>query len=163
MPLNRARLGAIRLGGLLLAALPGWAVAVTCGVSATSTAFGVYSPNAGTSLDTTGTVTVTCQPDIAALLFPYSVRLSTGGSATYSPRRMFNGAASLQYQLYFDSARTQVWGDGTGATVFLSDSILLSVLAPVTRNYTVYGRIPSGQTGAAAGSYLDTITVTISY
>jgi len=139
------------------------ASAITCSMSATATAFGVYSPNSGSPLDTTGTVTVTCQPEVAALLFFYNVTLSTGGSGSYSPRRMYNGTANLQYQLYFNSTRTQIWGDGTGSTVLLNDSILLSVLVPVVRNYTVYGRIPNGQTGAAAGNYLDTITVTITY
>jgi spore coat protein U-like protein len=73
---------------------------------------------------------------------------------------MSSGANKLSYNLYTDTNHNYVWGDGTGGTSTDSDSYYLSILT--ARNYPVYGLIPSGQ-NAAAGSYADTIIVTVSY
>ena len=148
---------------LLFGNLPGVALAYTCSVSATATAFGTYVPTALVANDTTGTVTVTCNANISVLTANYTLALSTGGSASYANRLMSGGGHTLQYQLYKDVARTTVWGDGTASTSTVAGSVLLSLTFPVLGNHTVYGRIPASQTGAYAGSYSDTITVTVTY
>ena len=148
---------------LLLGMLPGVARAYTCAVSATATAFGNYVPTSVVANDTTGTVTVTCNANVSVLTANYTVALSTGGSASYANRLMSGGGHTLQYQLYKDVARTTVWGDGTASTSTVAGSVLLSLTFPVLGNHTVYGRIPASQTGAYAGSYSDTITVTVTY
>lgn len=136
-----------------------WAVLDSCTVSASGVGFGVYNPFSDSSLDSTGTVTVSCFGLLGGV---FQVALSTGGSGTFSPRRMASGANTLTYNLYVDSSRTQIWGDGSGGTSIQSlNCILLCLGAP--QNFTVYGRIPASQTGAHSGTYGDTITVTVTF
>jgi spore coat protein U-like protein len=60
----------------------------------------------------------------------------------------------LNYDLYFNSTRTQIWGDGTAGTVVWSTGFLSG-----TRSHTVYGRIPALQ-NVTIGAYTDTVIVT---
>lgn len=79
-----------------------------------------------------------------------------------SPRKMSNGGTQLSYQLYSNSGRTTIWGDGSAGTSTVTDGYLISVLVPVVRNYSVYGRITAKQ-NVTAGSYLDAVTVLMTY
>lgn len=154
-----------RLGlGLALAALPvpASALLVTCTTSATGVAFGTYAPFNGTPLDSTGTVTVTCTPTLVGLLVSYSIALSAGSSGSYASRTMLSGTSPMNYQLYTDASRSTVWGDGSGGTAVVSDSYTIALLFPVTRNYTVYGRVPALQ-AVGPGTYSDSIVVTVTY
>lgn len=135
----------------------------SCSASAVPTLFGSYNPLSASANDSTGSVTVTCGINAIAILQSYTVALSTGSSGSYAPRRLHAGASTLQYQLYRDAGRTSVWGDGSGGTAIVSGGFLLSVLVPVSATHTVYGRLPGLQTTATAGSYTDTITVTVTY
>lgn len=138
------------------------ALLVTCDTSASGVAFGTYPPFSASPTDSTGTVTVTCTPTVLGLLVSYTIALSTGNSGNYAARSMSSGASTLNYQLYTDAARSTVWGDGSAGTATISDGYTIDLLAPVTRNYTVYGRIPALQP-ANPGAYSDTIVVTVTY
>ena len=157
------------LGGVgLLWELPVPA-AVTCDVMATGVAFGVYNPLAGANLDATGNVNFSCTRTGLLDLTPgvsYSVQLNMGGSGMYSQRHLSAGVNTLNYNLYRDAARTLIWGDGTGGSSVQPGSVsfpLLS-LSSVTRDndHTIYGRLFGGQ-NVPAGSYSDTITVTVMF
>lgn len=126
-----------------------------CTVDSSVLAFGSFSPLASDTVDSTGTISVTCIESM-----PYTISLSTGGSGTYSPRSMADGGNYLEYNLYTDAGYSQIWGDGTGGSSTVgSGPALLG-----TRDHTVYGRIPiSTQRDAKVGTYGDHITVTISY
>jgi spore coat protein U-like protein len=137
----------------LILIAPTAADAAICGVSATPVAFGTYLPFSGSPTDNTGTVTVTCFGSATI-----SIELSTGSSGSYATRQMSNGAVNLHYQLYTNAARTTVWGNGSGGTSTVSDTLT----GFASRNYTVFGRIPTLQ-GVKPGAYVDTITVTVSY
>ena len=127
-----------------------------CNVSATNLAFGSFSPLTDSAVDSTATITVTCNKSI-----PYTIGLSPGSSGTYSPRRMTNGGNQLAYNLYSDAGYSQVWGNGTGGSFMVSGSIPLRF---DFTNHTVYGRIPlSTQRSAVVGSYSDSITVTVTF
>ncbi|MBD3828778.1 MAG: spore coat protein U domain-containing protein [Stenotrophomonas sp.] len=147
---------------LACASPPAQALFASCTTSASGVAFGTYPPFSASPTDSTGTVTVTCTPLLAGLLVSYTIALSTGSSGNYASRSMSSGVSTLQYQLYTDSARSTVWGDGSAGTATISDSYLLDLLVPKTRNYTVYGRIPALQP-ASPGAYGDTIMVTVTY
>lgn len=136
--------------------------AATCSVSALPTAFGSYNPFSPSAVDSTGRVTVSCSlGGLLSLLVSYTIRLSAGGAGSYAPRRMSSGANTLNYNLYTSNARTTVWGNGTASTGTISDGYLLG-LGTTVRNYTVYARLPAPQ-NVRAGSYLDSITVTVDY
>jgi spore coat protein U-like protein len=91
----------------------------------------------------------------------YAIAL-TSGTGSYAARQLASGADRLGYNLFKDSARTLVWGDGTSGTSTLSDSYTLAV-SPTVRAYPVYGRIPGGQNLTKVGTYGDSITVTVTY
>lgn len=119
-----------------------------CSVSSPGVAFGNYNTLSSSALDGTGDITVSCD-----MITSFTAKLSAGGG-TIDQRVMSAGAAQLNYNLYTDSARTIVWGDGiTGSTV--SATGLISIL-------TAYGRVPALQ-NVVAGSYGDTVTITVSY
>lgn len=131
-----------------------------CLVSATPVPFGAYNPASVSATDATGTVSVTCTV-LVAVGMSWTVTLSKGMGLTYSPRKLINGSAVLGYNLYTTSARTVIWGDGTGGTGFVSDSVFLAV-GTSHYNYTIYGRIPPLQ-DVKSGSYADSIVVTVTY
>lgn len=133
-----------------------WALLQNCTVSAVPVSFGIYNPLAGAPTTATGTVTVNCT---VGLLGSWTVELSSGNSGNFATRRMTNGGSSLSYNLYTSAAYVSVWGDGTGGTSVDSGSSLLGM---TNSSYTVYGRIPAGQ-DAAAGTFTDTIVVTLNY
>jgi spore coat protein U-like protein len=137
-----------------------WALLTTCTVAAIPVNFGLYNPLTPTANTATGTVTVTCS-GLIGLLESWTIALNTGLSATYSARQMFNGTSPLSYNLYTSAAYSNVWGDGSGSTTLVSGGALLTI-GDVVTPYTVYGRIPAGQ-DSAAGTFMDTITVTLNY
>lgn len=153
----------VLLAGAVLCLRPLDVLAVldSCSVAATPVNFGTYDPLAASPDDASGSITVTCNVLVVGLLASWTISLSTGASGTYSPRRLSNGAGLLAYNLYTSSARTTIWGDGTGGTQSLSDSRLL-VVGTNQAIYTVHGRIAAGQ-DEAAGAYSDVIVVTLDY
>lgn len=135
----------------------------SCSVSTDAVAFGVYNPLPSTSLDGTGNVRVTCG-GVLALLVPYDIALNIGSySTSFSPRKMASGSNRLDYDLYTSSARSIIWGDGSGTTQIVSDSITIALLGGTSKDHAVYGRIPGNQTTTPPGVYSDTVTVTVTY
>jgi len=143
------------------AALAGYAVVAGsvwadtgCIISATSVNFGSYDVFSLPSVPNdsgVGSVSVGCASG-GGKIFP--VTLSPGQSGSYAARTMNNGLSLLTYNLYTDSARTIVWGDGSGG------SSSMEIPKKSTRKFTVYGRIPGGQ-DAAVGIYTDLIVATV--
>jgi spore coat protein U-like protein len=134
--------------------------AATCNVSTSGVAFGNYDPISAQNRDTTGTISVTCSGVVADNV-NYSISLTPGGG-NYANRTQSAGTATINYNLYVDVGRMIVLGDGTSGTEVVSDSYVLSA-SPTTRQYTVYGRIPGGQTQAVVGAYCDSLLVTLTY
>lgn len=120
-----------------------------CNVTVVNVAFGNYDVFNTSDTDTTGTVKVTCDASTS-----YTIAISAG-SGTFASRVMMNGSFQLDYNLFTDPQRLTIWGDGTGGTttVAATDS---------GATYTVYGLIPARQ-NVQAGSYVDTLTVTVTY
>jgi spore coat protein U-like protein len=120
-----------------------------CTITTTSVAFGTYDVFTATNDDANGTVQISCTPRENI-----QVTLSRGSSATFNPRTLRSGTNILNYNLFRNAARTQIWGDGTGGTsVFNGNNIR-------NRTLTIYGRVPALQ-DAAVGSYTDTIVATV--
>lgn len=128
-----------------------------CAVSATNLSFGNYTPGSG-NIDSTSTISVRCTKTTG-----YTVALDRGTTtgSSITQRLLVNGANTLQYNLYNETTRTTLWGDGTtGAT-----SAGTGAGFATTQNLTVYGRLPDNTTNqnATVGTYTDTITVTVTY
>lgn len=128
-------------------------VASGCAVTALPLAFGAYDAAGASQVDASTTVTVLCTLGTA-----YNVGLNqgTGSGATVTTRKLTSGSDTLNYTLYSDSNRSSLWGNTVGTNTVSGTYALAQ--AP----YTVYGRISSGQV-VPAGTYTDTITVTITY
>lgn len=132
-------------------------VTSSCTVAGTNLNFGssIDPLAASVPLDSTSTLTVACTNTT-----PYAVALSAGanagGATNFTARKMANGSNTLGYQLYTDSSRTTVWGNGTASSTVAGTGI------GANQQITIYGRLPS-LSGAVPGSYTDTVTVTITY
>ncbi|HEY0973295.1 MAG TPA: spore coat U domain-containing protein [Solimonas sp.] len=108
------------------------------------------------NVDQSSTITVTCSQDAA-----YNIGLDAGLSPATpgdtTTRRMSDGNSHyVQYQLYQDALRGTDWGDAIGSDTQASTGI------GSAQAFTVYGRVPP-QSTPPAGSYADTITVTVTY
>ena len=139
--------------------------AMDCSVSTSGVGFGEYDPLLATPDDSSANVAVTCTRVILVDPFniSYTLSLSRGSSGTYSPRRMNAGTARLDYNLYRDAARAQVWGDGTNATGTVAGTAsFVWFQTSQTSDHTVYGRVPARQ-HATPGAYADTIIMTITF
>ena len=152
----------------LLALSPGTSeAAMSCTVTASGVVFGVYDPVVASPDDSTGTITVRCvyTGPGGADSTNYSVTLSPGGGLGFAPRKLSAGAATLDYNLYRDAGRTQVWGNGTGGTTIITGNIKVGPGAgnnTKTANHIVYGRIPAQQ-DPNSGNYSDSILVTLTF
>jgi spore coat protein U-like protein len=88
----------------------------------------------------------------------FNVGLDAGAApgGTVATRLMTSGAGTVGYKLYSNAAYTTNWGNTIGNdTVPGTGSGGPAVL-------TVYGRVPP-QATPAAGTYSDTVTVTVTY
>jgi spore coat protein U-like protein len=122
----------------------------TCTIQPGTLAFGAYDPSSGAALDAAGTISVTCSRGAA-----YSVALGAGSYAAGSTRRMAGpGSDRLQYELYSNAGRTNVWS----ATATVNGNAASQ--APIT--LVVYGRVPPGQL-VQAGDYSDVVQSTINF
>jgi spore coat protein U-like protein len=137
---------------------------VSCTVSASGLAFGIYNPYSGSPTLTNGVVTMTCSLVSGGASFANPVSsYSTGSSGTYANRTMLFGANLLNYNFYLDSNMTKEAGNGSPGTFQGGGSMHL--VPPVITGQVqdnLYGRIPINQ-GVAPGTYLDTIIVTVNY
>lgn len=121
--------------------------------SASDLAFG----NTGviqTAITSTSTIGVQCTNTT-----PYNIGLNAGAGtgATVATRRMTSGSgATVVYELFRDPARSQIWGNTAGTDT------LAGIGNGAVQSLTVYGRVPP-QTTPAAGSYTDTVQVTVTY
>lgn len=137
-------------------------VANSCLVTSTSNiAFGAYDPadtNATANLDAQGSVNVRCTRGTVANVALGQGNNAAAGSTCIGPlRQMAAGVERLRYDVYQNAPRTTTWGcDTTNDQTFTSTSSIL----PTT--LTTYGRIPAGQ-NVAAGSFNDTVTVTVTF
>jgi spore coat protein U-like protein len=153
----RGRCAALLLGlvaaDLVITAAPALA-GPTCSInSTTSVSFSAYDVfGASNDLSTGGAVKIVCTNNATA-----KISLTTGGSGSFATRKMTGpGAVTLSYNLYTTSALTTIWGDGTAGTAMVSGTVGTTAVS-----FTIYGSIPKNQYTAVAGTYTDTLTVSV--
>lgn len=123
----------------------------TCTVTATDMNFGNAGLLDSGVHDATSAVSVKCVNGTA-----YRVGLDNGLHATGNTRRMQGPGGFVAYELYRNNGRSQRWGNNQGVDTVNGTG------NGSTQNRTVYGRVPS-QVTPSAGTYRDTITVTVTY
>ena len=138
-------------------------VGEACTIATADIAFGAYdaiTTHATTALTAQGSVTTTCTLDlVATVMIGQGLHAPTEVSTDIAPFRQMLGDGAedyLAYNVYSDAGLSSVWTNevdsgidttGTGEEVAM----------------TVYGAIAAGQTSAPAGSYSDTLVVTVDY
>ena len=157
---------ALLVAGLVAALVATEASAVTCSAATTSVAFGAYNVFSASNDDSTGTVVVTCSKDggdpSGTVSVSYDVELGTGSSGNVTQRTLQSGANTLNYNLYRNNARSQLWGNGIDAPSVSASFNLTDATPSRNRSHNVFGRIPPLQ-DVAVGSYTDNVLVTIQY
>lgn len=130
-------------------------VVSACLISNGTLSFGSYDPTAASATNGSTTLTLTCTPGTA-----YNIGLSAGAGsgATVALRQLTNGANTLGYKLFRDASRTLNWGVTIGTDTLAGTTSSVSL----TNTITVYGQVPAQQT-AVAGSYADTVAITVTY
>ncbi len=124
--------------------------------SAGAMAFGSYDVNLGAVTDSS-VISVNCTKNDT-----YTIALSYGGTGNAANRIMLNAGNQLNYNLYTDSGYTKVWNNTCGGPNNCDGGTGAGPGAGNAQTYTVYGQIPAGQ-NAVAGSYSDSITVTVTF
>lgn len=145
------------VGALVVLFQAGTVSGAQCNVTTTPMTFGVYDTLAPVGLQTTGTLSVSCNTP-PRFTMVVTATLSTGNSGSYGLRAMTGTpvADSLSYNIYLDSAQSTIFGDGSGG----SGTVTQVVDRNTPWNLTMYGSIPPLQI-VSPGSYADTITATI--
>ncbi|WP_322024258.1 spore coat U domain-containing protein [Burkholderia sp. BCC1977] len=125
-----------------------------CNISTTPMSFGNASVLTA-ALTATSTISVQCTSGDA-----WQLALNGGSTSASVTARQMKGAAygaTVGYQLYTDSARSTIWGDGTSST-----SMVTGTGTGAAAAVTVYGKVPV-QTTPRPDTYSDTVTATISF
>jgi spore coat protein U-like protein len=146
---------------LVLLALPfGARGAITCSITSPGFA-AAYSPTAPTDNITQTFFTVTCTrgstSDPASV--NYSVKVNNGNNAQGQRNRAANGTSRIQYDLYKDAMCQTSWQGNTTIT----GTISFTGTGTVTQQGNFWGCVGKGQTGLAAGTYTDMVTMTMTY
>ena len=125
----------------------------TCLVSASDLNFGEVSSLASDVIGTSA-VSVTCTTGL-----DYAVSLNGGLYGTIAARKMkiAGGTDTVDYNLYTNATRSTLWGDSTAGSVQAGDG------TGAAQALTVYGKVDAQASTPAAGTYTDTITVTVTY
>lgn len=159
------------LAACALAATFAQAAPYTCTPTTNTIAFGTYNPlNASPPLDGNSSFVIACTDSGGnrnkTTTIAYTVTLSGQALRQLAPPA---GTDRLNYNLYVDSARSAIWGNGTGGTSVITGSI--DVPGKSTASTTpipYYGRITAAQDVSAASpgpaptSYSQSLTMTVS-
>jgi spore coat protein U-like protein len=125
--------------------------------------FGAYDDSSAANTDSSTSLVVNCfrvggpaDVDVTLQIGPSA---TSGGNA---PRQMAGPAGNrMNYNLYRDSGRSQVWGQSAGVDTGTVTITNISNFGSKSGTFVVYGRIPAQQ-NVAAGAYSDSVQLTIS-
>jgi spore coat protein U-like protein len=139
-------------------------ITANCSLSNTDLNFGDYDAtgiNRSRDLLATATISTTCTSGATGV-----VTMGQGEHVFYCIsnnciRRMANSeeTSHLTYQIYTDAGYSVVWNHNTGDM----RSVANVTGSGASQGMTVYGKIPKNQINATAGSYSDTIIITLTY
>ncbi|WP_027999091.1 Csu type fimbrial protein [Sinorhizobium arboris] len=143
---------------------PAAALAQSCSFGVTNVNFGTVDTLAGNAIDSTATVTVTCNGGVTGARFNVCLNINAGsGGATSGVRQMRSASnAALNYSFYQNAARTTPWGAvdqlSLGNPVQLTLTATPLGSAQATR--TIYARVLPGQQTTPSGTYTSTFSGT---
>ncbi|WP_439598360.1 spore coat protein U domain-containing protein [Falsiroseomonas sp.] len=120
-----------------------------CTISATALTFSGYSQTVPT--DTTATASGQCTGTSGTLTFT----VGEGGNYSGGSRRITDGTNFLNYQVAISAG---------GADLAATDAVDIEISASTgAGSTTLYGRIPAAQGNKPAGTYTDSVVLTLTY
>jgi spore coat protein U-like protein len=118
----------------------------TCAVEASPMSF---DGRDGSAIDAESTIAMTCNTDVAA-----NIVLDSGVNSAGAQRRLAGESGLVPYAIYADAGRQTEWNAASPVSVS-TDRGSLQLVA--------YGRVEAASTGGMAGSFADTVLVTIDF
>ena len=117
----------------------------------------------GADTDSTTSIVVDCYRNGGPSSADVTLQVGpSAGSGAITPRRMSSGSNKLDYNLYRDSGRSQVWGQTPGVdAVTITVTDIPNSSSPRSATFVIYGRIPALQ-NVPAGAYSDSVQLTVS-
>jgi spore coat protein U-like protein len=144
----------------LVACSAGADAAITCSVSSSgfSTA---YSPAAAGPTVTQSSFTVTCNRGATSdpTSVSYAASADNGQNALGINNRAAYSGAFIRYDAYIDSGCGTQWK----GNVTIGGSMSFTTTGPVSKVHNYWACIGASQTGLAAGTYSDLVTMTLNY
>jgi spore coat protein U-like protein len=139
--------------------------AITCTISSPGWSSAYVPANPGNNV-TQSSFTVTCQRNVAAdgTTVNYTVASDNGLHAAGQQNRAQLGATAsrINYEDYSDSTCATVWAAAGGSRIAGTISGLAGFI-PTSQTVSYWGCIPGSQVGLAAGTYTDTVTMTLRF
>jgi spore coat protein U-like protein len=148
----------------LLLAAPSLAHAViTCSFSSTpGMAFGAYDDASAVATDSSSSVVVRCIRILGTNNANVVLQLGpSASSGTVATRQMASGANRMNYNLYRDAGRSQVWGQTSGTDTVTINTGNIGNGQSTDVTFTIFGRVPALQ-NVAPGAYSDSVQMTVS-
>ena len=138
--------------------------AITCTFSSTgwSTA---YVPSTAATNITQASITVTCQRNAAGdgTTVNFTIASNNGlHAAGQQNRAQLNAANLINYEDYQNSTCSTLWAANAASRISGSITALVG-FTPKSTTVSYWGCVPGSQTGLAAGTYTDTVTMTLRY
>lgn len=136
-------------------------ITASCSITAGTLTF---ASTAGTSLTSAAvsgstTVSVTCTNSS-----PYSVGMGQGNNYSGGSNRMASSGNFLPYVLYTDVALTHAWTTSASTTTCtVANGCALGTGNGSAQTITIYGQVPTTASAPVAGTYSDTVLMTVTY
>jgi spore coat protein U-like protein len=160
----------LAFAGALLAVSGAAHAALSCSVPAgVSLNFGTYDDSSAATRDVSTAFSVSCcrtgAPNPTAGTMTITIGVSANSNQINTRQMKNTGNADLMsYQLYINSFGGTIWGDGvSGGSAFtqnVSIGTLCAAQQAVVVGSAIFGRI-FAQQAVSAGSYVDTLTISI--
>ncbi len=133
--------------------------AYSCSISSGGIAI-AYSTTAPTTTIAQTSFTVTCSRSLSdASTMSFTVAADNGTHSLGANNRAAFGAAFIRYDVYKDGACATQW---KGSNTF-AGTLNFGGSTSASTTVTYWGCIGAAQTGLAAGTYTDSVTMTLSY
>ncbi len=134
--------------------------AITCSVASSgfSTA---YSPTAAGFTITQSSFTVICNRGLGTdpVSVNYTVAADNGQNSLGINNRATYSGSFIRYDAYVDGSCATQWK----GNLTIAGSIAFTTTGPVSKVHNYWGCVGGGQTGLAAGTYSDLVTLTLGY
>lgn len=138
---------------------PSASITNSCTVTGNPLSFGAYDPIGGAAVTQTATISIACTNGMTAPPVTLDEGLNAAsGSTPAAPLRQLNTGTigqNLTYNLYTTGGFSTVWDNVTGIPVATVDG--------TAHTMTVFGKIDAGQHSAVAGTYTDTVIITVTF